>query len=93
MLGSTTAASCEQYRSEQDFLRIRHEIILREVLEYQNFLVNDVFSVKKVRFGTSTELIRQGPEVSAERGEYGTESRMFLKMETEVGSETFEFCL
>jgi len=69
MLGSTAAASCEQYRSEQDYLIIRHEIILGEELEYQNLLVNDVFSLKKERFGTSTGLIRQGPEFSAERGE------------------------
>jgi len=69
MLGSTAAASCVQYSSQQDFLRIRHEIIIREELEYQNLLVNDVFSLKKERFGTSTGLIRQGPEFSAERGE------------------------
>lgn len=50
-------------------LRIRYEIILREELEYQNLLVNDAFSLKKERFGTSTGLIRQGPEFRAERGE------------------------
>jgi len=55
--------------------------------------MNDVFSLKKESFGTSTGLIRQGPEFSAERGEQGTESRMFLEMETETASETFEFCL
>jgi hypothetical protein len=91
MLGSTTADSCEQYSNEQDFLRIRHEIILREVLEYQNLLVNDVFPLKKEGFRTSTGLIRQGPEFSAERGEYGTESRMFLKMETEQPPKPLNF--
>ena len=55
--------------------------------------MNDVFSLKKERCGTSTGLIRQGLEFSAERGEYGTESRMFLKLETEAVSETFKFCL
>ena len=55
--------------------------------------MNDVFSLKKERFGTSIGLIRQGPEFSAERCEYGTESHMLLNMETEAVSETFEFCL
>jgi hypothetical protein len=92
MLGSTEAASCEQYSTKQDFLSIRHEIILREELECQNLLVDDVFCLKKERFGTSTGLIRQVPEFSGGRGEYGSESRMFLKMETEAATETFEFC-
>ena len=53
--------------------------------------MNDVFPLKKERFGTSTGLIRQGPEFSAERGEYGTESRMFLKMETERPPKPLNF--
>jgi hypothetical protein len=93
MLGRTDTASCEQYSTKQDFQGIRHGIILREELECQNLLVNDVFCCKKERFGTSNGLIRQVPEFSAERGECGTETRMFLKTETEAASKTFEFCL
>jgi hypothetical protein len=54
--------------------------------------VDYVFCLKKGWFVTSTGLIRQVLEFSAERGEYDTESRMFLKMETEAALKTFEFC-